>query len=45
MKKEEKVDINCMKYPNCKFCPKNENCEKDKENKIKIERKHKTSQK
>lgn len=31
MKKEEKVDIHCMKYPICKFCPKDSVCNKEKE--------------
>lgn len=47
MKKEEKVDIYCMKYPVCKFCPKDSICNKGEEQykKVKVKRKNKTSQK
>ena len=32
MKKEEKVDIHCIKFAgNCKFCPKYRFCYKEKE--------------
>lgn len=40
MKKEEKVDIHCMKYPICKFCPKDSICNKGEEQykKVKIKK-------